>query len=86
MLRIAGQKDHSTGRMRLQFVGVEFVAKADVEEAGNDRVADVINPRWPTSHRQNDAELCLTAQHSVVGTDFRPRVIHGLRCWRKNLP
>jgi hypothetical protein len=26
---VAGQNDHSTGGIRLQFVGVEFVAKAD---------------------------------------------------------
>jgi hypothetical protein len=46
---IAGQNDHRTGRIHLQFVGIEFVAKTDVEDPGNDRVHAIL--RVPMRHQ-----------------------------------
>jgi hypothetical protein len=39
---VAGQNYHGTGWIRLQFVGIELVAKPDVEDAGNDGVNAIL--------------------------------------------
>lgn len=39
---ISGQNDYSSWRIRLWFVGVEFVSKADIENTGYDRVNAVL--------------------------------------------
>jgi hypothetical protein len=38
---VAGQKDYRAWRISLEFVSVEFVAQADIEDAGNDRVYSI---------------------------------------------
>ena len=39
---IAGQNDHSSGRIRFQFRLIEFISKPDVEDAGNDGVNAIL--------------------------------------------
>jgi hypothetical protein len=39
---IPGQNDHSSGRIGLQFVGVEFVSKTDVKDTGHDSVNAIL--------------------------------------------
>src|SRR5579864_7895426 len=40
--RVAGENYHRTGRIRLQFLGIELIAQPNVEDAGNDRVRPVL--------------------------------------------
>jgi hypothetical protein len=66
MGRIAGQNDNATGRIRLEFIGVELIAQADVENAGYNGVNPIL--RVPVWHQLN------TVRHfdpDGVGTSIR---------------
>lgn len=51
MRRIAGQNNDATGRIRLQLIGVELIAQADVENAGDNCVDSILRvPVWHQLH------------------------------------
>src|SRR6266404_5031837 len=47
--RVARQYNHRAGWIRLEFVGVEFFARADIEDAGNDCVDPILG--MPVRHQ-----------------------------------
>jgi len=54
--RIAGQNDHRSGWVRLQFIGVELVAEANVKHAGNDCVNAIFRVFvWHQFHTMRDS-------------------------------
>ena len=51
MERVAGQNDDATGRIRLELIGVELIAKADVKNAGYNCVNSILRvPVWHQPH------------------------------------
>jgi hypothetical protein len=51
MGRITGQNDDATGRIRLEFIGVELITQADVENAGYHGVNSILRvPVWHQLH------------------------------------
>src|SRR5579864_3124677 len=98
--RVAGENYHGTGRIRLQFLGIELIAQPNVEDTGNDRVRPVLWVLvWHQLHavRHLDPDGVKTslrrstyndgeAHRRGKGSERLPLEIFGQNCLENGLP